>query len=209
MNNPISLSKVVLERLKTKIRINNYKKQDIIVDPSVRIYDETEFGIFAENGRIEIGKGSCIRGSLIIDRPNGQIVVGEKCYIGTGTKIWASENIKIGNHVLIAHNCNIFDNDTHPTDYLERREDAENIIFMAKREHFPSLKTGQITIKDDAWIGCNSIVLKGVTVGEGAIVAAGSVVTQDVMPWTVVAGNPAKVVKNIKNESFDHGRETQ
>ena len=126
-----------------------------------------------------------------------------------GTKLWASEKILIGDHVLIAHNCNIFDNDTHPIDYLERREDAENIIFKAMRVHFPSLKTRQVTINNDAWIGCNSIILKGVTIGEGAIVAAGSVVTQDVMPWTVVAGNPAKVVKKIKDENLEYGCETQ
>ncbi|MFD0830617.1 acyltransferase [Mucilaginibacter boryungensis] len=59
------------------------------------------------------------------------------------------------------------------------------------------VKTKPIKICSDAWIGMNCIILKGVTIGEGAIVAAGSVVTKDVPAWTVVAGNPAKVVKTL------------
>ena len=55
-----------------------------------------------------------------------------------------------------------------------------------------------IKICSHAWIGMNVIILKGVTIGEGAIVAAGSVVTKDVAPWTIVAGNPALFVRNIK-----------
>ena len=60
-----------------------------------------------------------------------------------------------------------------------------------------NVNSAPITICDDAWIGMNCIILKGVTIGEGAIVGAGSVVTKDVPAWTVVAGNPARVVKKI------------
>ncbi len=52
-------------------------------------------------------------------------------------------------------------------------------------------------IKDKTWIGMNSIILKGVTIGKGSVVAAGSVVTEDVKPYTMVAGNPAKYIKKI------------
>ena len=67
------------------------------------------------------------------------------------------------------------------------------------------LVTNPIMIMDDVWIATGAIVLPGVTVGEGAVVAAGAVVTKDVAPWTVVAGNPAKVVK--KRNLGDHRRE--
>jgi len=60
--------------------------------------------------------------------------------------------------------------------------------------------TKPIRICDKVWIGMNAIILKGVTIGEGAVVAAGAVVTKDVPPWTVAAGNPARVVKCIEHE---------
>ena len=61
----------------------------------------------------------------------------------------------------------------------------------------PDVIRKPIVIKDKAWIGFNSIILKGVTIGEGAIVGAGSVVTKDVPPYTIVAGNPARIVREI------------
>jgi acetyltransferase-like isoleucine patch superfamily enzyme len=56
------------------------------------------------------------------------------------------------------------------------------------------LVTKSITISDNVWVATNAIILPGVTIGEGAVVAAGSVVTKDVEPWTVVGGNPARVI---------------
>jgi len=58
-------------------------------------------------------------------------------------------------------------------------------------------KRRQSNIKDKAWIGFNSIILKGVTIGEGSIVGAGSVVTKDIPDWSIVGGNPAKVIREI------------
>lgn len=113
--------------------------------------------------------------------------------------MWAADSIKIGDNVLIAHNVNIFDNDTHPTDYMERRYDAENIIFMGERKEYSTLHSSPIEIGNDAWIGCNSIILKGVKIG-GCIVAAGSVVTRNTPPFTLVAGNSARVAKSLKSE---------
>ena len=104
----------------------------------------------------------------------------------------------IGDRALIAHNVNIFDNDTHPTDAIERKRDAELIFASGTRENFPSLAVRAVRIGDDAWIGCNVCVMKDVTIGNGAIIAAGSVVTKDVPDYCVAAGNPAKVVKKLK-----------
>ena len=104
----------------------------------------------------------------------------------------------VGDRVLIAHNVNIFDNDTHPTSSAERRRDAELIFASGVREDFTSLAVRPVHIGDDAWIGCNACVLKGVAIGNGAIIGAGSVVTKDVPDYCVAAGNPAKVVKKLK-----------
>ena len=186
------------KRVANKKRKKYLKTGNILLDSSTLIYDETELQILAPGGRICIGKESCIRGSLVTDRPGGEIIMGNRCYVGSGTRIWASEEVNIGDNVLIAHNCNIFDNDTHPVDYLERREDANNIIFRGVREKFNSLSSKKVMIGNDVWIGCNAIILKGVTIGDGAIIAAGSVVTKDVEPWSLVAGNPARFVKKLR-----------
>jgi acetyltransferase-like isoleucine patch superfamily enzyme len=72
--------------------------------------------------------------------------------------------------------------------------DEKKIGFYKDWSH---VKTGKITIKDKAWIGFNCIILKGVTIGEGAVIAAGSVVLKDIPDWTVAGGNPAQVIREI------------
>jgi len=113
-------------------------------------------------------------------------------------------SITIGNNVTIAWGGTIYDHNSHSLNYLDRRKDIENLMSDLKenRSHVYSkdwsvVKTKPIVIKDDAWIGMNVIILKGVTIGRGAVVGAGSVVTNDVPDWTVAAGNPARVVKEL------------
>ena len=153
------LNKIKLDRKRALWR----KCGRIEVDSSILIFPETAMSAFS--GKIKVAEKSCIRGSLEVQRENGRIEIGSNCYVGDHTRIWAAESIKVGNNVLIAHNVNIFDNDTHPTDYIERRDDAENIIFRGKRNSYQTLHSSPIEIGDDAWIGCNSIILKGVKIG--------------------------------------------
>ena len=136
---------------------------------------------------------------MFLFRHAGKINIGNFCYVGEGTHIWSAKLIKIGDRVLIAHNCNIFDSNTHPIDHNQRHEHYKCIITKG-HPSFIDLQEKNIIIKDDAWIGANSIILKGVTIGEGAVIGAGSVVTKDVPPYTVVAGNPAKIIKKIERE---------
>lgn len=190
----------IIRRVRNRIKLNSkrrslQKMKNVHLDDSVIVFMETSISAFS--GHIQVEKNTCIRGALEIQRENGIIEIGSNCYIGDHTRIWAAENIKIGNNVLIAHNVNIFDNDTHPVDYKDRRNDAENIIFHGVRKNYPSLKSKAIDIGDDVWIGCNSIILKGVKIGNGSIIAAGSVVTKSVPPFSLVAGNPAKIVKEL------------
>lgn len=174
------------------IYIKIYK---VDMHPSAKIFWETK--INSKFGKVSIGKQTSIRGKLETYLEGGQIIIGERCYIGDNSRIWAADNIKIGNDVLIAHNVNIFDNDTHPIDYMERRIDAENRIRKNERKEFSSLRKSPIEIGDDVWIGCNSVILKGVKIGDRAIVAAGSVVTKEVPPNCIVAGNPASIIKYL------------
>ncbi len=195
----ISIFKAFISKVRVKYRLHKWHRDEHFdIGHEVKIFPETSAS--ARLGYISIGNQTCIRGGLEIQREGGSIIIGNRCYIGDHTRIWAAKNIVIGDDVLIAHNVNIFDNDTHPTNYLERRKDADNIIRHGLRENFETLKSATVEIENDAWIGCNSIILKGVKIGRGAIVSAGSIVTKDVPPFTVVGGNPARVLKQLREE---------
>lgn len=151
-----------------------------------------------------IGNDCIISGQFVFESNEGLITIGDHSYIGEGTYISRS-SITIGNNVTIAWGGTVYDHDSHSLDYMERRKDIDDELndirngrnFIQNKD-WSNVNSKPIVIKDDAWIGMNVIILKGVTIGEGAIVGAGSVVTKDVPAWTVVAGNPAKVVKYLK-----------
>jgi acetyltransferase-like isoleucine patch superfamily enzyme len=148
--------------------------------------------------RITINQGCIIGAEFFVFGHGGQIEVGQDCYVGEGTRLWSGAKISIGNRVLISHGVNIFDNDTHPMNPAKRHE---QFLEIRRRGHPRQIDLADqpVTICDDAWIGANAIVLKGVTISEGAVVAAGSVVTKDVPAYCVVAGNPARVVKQLEH----------
>lgn len=145
---------------------------------------------------ISIGQSCVIQGQLLVYPHGGRIAIGDWCFVGPNSRIWSGASITIGNRVLISHDVNIFDNDTHPLDAAARHRHFRAI----KQRGHPldiSLNDEPVIIEDDAWVSAKSIILKGVTVGRGAIVAAGAVVTRSVAPFCVVAGNPARVVKKL------------
>ena len=110
------------------------------------------------------------------------------------------EKIEIGNDVIIANNVLLVDNNNHPTSPEERMKMSQCDDFL--RDELWSWKYAEskpIVIDDNVWIGRDSRILKGVTVGKGSIVALGAIVTRDVPPYSVVAGNPAKVVKTLES----------
>lgn len=153
-----------------------------------------------------IGRDCIISGRFIFESNVGNVIVGNHSYIGGGTFISRS-SIEIGDNVTIAWGGTFYDHDSHSLDYKMRRKDIDEELNdirsgsnFIKNKDWSVVNSKPIKICDDAWIGMNVIILKGVTIGEGAIVGAGSVVTKDVPAWTIVAGNPARVVREIKKE---------
>lgn len=126
------------------------------------------------NGRSSIGYHSSIR---IED--NAEITIGDNTYLSGGCLLRAADSIRIGDNCAISWNVSILDTDSKA--YLIGSQVQKS--------------TQKITIGNNVWIGSNSIILKGVSIGEGAIIGAGSVVTKNVAPHTVVAGNPAKLIR--------------
>lgn len=142
---------------------------------------------------VVIEEQSQVLGSLIFDRENASISIGKRVFI-TGSII-ASQNIEIGDDVLISWGTTIVDHNSHSIYFSHREKDA--VDWLVGKKDWTHVKIAPVKIYSKVWIGFNSIILKGVTIGEGAVIGAGSVVTKDVPAWTIVAGNPARVIREI------------
>lgn len=103
----------------------------------------------------------------------------------TGSVIVATESVEIGDRVLLGSNCVVTDSDFHPLTLAQRRQGAQN------------LDSRPVFIDDDVFVGMNCLVLKGVSIGKGSIIGAGSVVTGNVPSGVVAAGNPARVLRSL------------
>ena len=171
------------------------------LDASVKLSpDATIVNLPGNSELIYVGSGSVLRGQLLVFPHGGKILIGQDCYLGDGSRIWSAESIKIGSRVLISHNVNIHDTNAHSVNPRARYQHFLEIMATGyPRENNVDIVSSPITIEDDVWIGFNSIILKGVRICRGSIIAAGSVVTKDVPQYSIVAGNPAKVVKKIEN----------
>lgn len=113
------------------------------------------------------------------------LTIGDHCFVAGGVRFILNKSITLGDHVLVGAEAGIQDSDGHPSD-PERR---------LRNEPLDESDVAAVTIHDNAWIGRSAQVLKGVTIGRGAVVAAGSVVVSDVPDGAVAMGVPARVLK--------------
>ena len=140
---------------------------------------------------------SCYAGCSFAIGNDGQCTIGDFTLLN-GALIMAEEKIEIGSYCLVSWNVGIADSDFHPLEPAQRLIDAQALApYFKGRADRPKLKTAPVKICDNVWIGMNAVILKGVTIGENSVVAAGSVVTKSVGPNVVVAGNPAMTVKQF------------
>ena len=136
---------------------------------------------------IRIGKGSEIwSGVRFTGGAMNRITIGKYCSIPHYSFFVAGAGIRIGDHVVFGHAVELYTSDHDPDDPEFSRRDAS------------------IEIHDRVWIGSRAIILKGVTIGEGAVVAAGSVVTRDVEAFSIVGGNPARVIRDRGTREFTY-----
>jgi acetyltransferase-like isoleucine patch superfamily enzyme len=177
----------------------------LYIRTKVKYFRQVKFNGFTvyvafKKSKIQIGKGSVInsryvsnllglfQGTIIIARYGGIIKIGKNVGI-SGSTIYAMEKIVIGDNSLIGANCKIIDNDFHPLE-ADKRID-ENPIDIRRKS---------VNIGKNCFIGMNSIILKGSVIGDNCIVGAGSVVSGVFPENSVIAGNPATIIKTNPSE---------
>jgi acetyltransferase-like isoleucine patch superfamily enzyme len=165
---------VLIERRDSFRRYRSTLSTGLRLGDGVRVYTWTEFSI-EPGGYVDVGPRSLLVGAIIM----------------------CAEQVSIGSDVTISYNVTIADCDFHPLDPGLRMVDAVANAPDGDKSKRPPLVTQPVVIEDGAWIGIGAIILKGVTIGAGARVAPGSVLSSDVPPGTTVAGSPAAVTGRI------------
>jgi acetyltransferase-like isoleucine patch superfamily enzyme len=125
--------------------------------------------------------------------PDGVVTIGDDSVL-VGAVFMCAELITIGKRVVISYHVTIADSDFHPLDPEARRLDAIANAPGGDLSKRPPVVSRPVMIEDDVWIGIGAIILKGVRIGRGAKISAGSVVTRDVPAGANVAGNPARII---------------
>jgi acetyltransferase-like isoleucine patch superfamily enzyme len=145
---------------------------------------------------LRVGDCSMFEGSIMSDRVGSIVAIGNNTFVGGSTFVCA-ERIDVGNDVLISWGCTIVDHNSHAVEWAGRRDDVAS--WYHGKKDWTHVQIRPVKICDRVWIGFNSIVLSGVTIGENAVVGCGSVVTKDVAPFSVVGGNPARVIRLLND----------
>jgi len=146
------------------------------------------------NGTIEIGddvligsKNTWMVGFKVSH--DAQLLIGSRVSINYQTTISVAKQLRIGDDTMIAANVQIYDNPSHPLSPSRR----------LRRESFALADARPVVLGRNVWIGTGAIILAGVTIGDNSVVAAGSIVTKPVPPSTLVAGNPARIIKTLED----------
>ncbi len=146
-------------------------------------------------GTFALGESAIFAGQMAMDREGASVRIGARTYIGKGL-IVAAKSVEIGADVLLSWNVTIVDHHSHSLEFAKRASDVTD--WLTGKKDWSHVEVAPVRIGDKVWIGFGASILPGVNIGEGAIVGAASVVTRDVEPWTVVAGNPARVIRQLE-----------
>ena len=179
--------------------------ENVLVDETA--YVETTFSFYLYRSRepagVRIGRGaSTYLGTMFDAGPRGRIAVGEYALVH-GARIICDAEVTIGDYALISWNVVLMDSYRVPTGRAERRLMLERFAVGWPRHLGGNVPARPVRVGRNVWIGFDACVLPGVTVGEGAVIGARSVVTADVPPYAVVAGNPARVIRLLEPPGED------
>jgi uncharacterized protein (TIRG00374 family) len=137
-----------------------------------------------DNSSITIGDEVLLSRGTIVKTRNGSIHIGDYANIGSNCRFASTSSITLGRHVLFANDCAI--------GLINHRSDLLDVPIMYQG----FIDRGGVVIEDDVWLGAGVIVLDGVRIGKGSIIGALSLVTQDIPPYSIAVGIPAKVIRS-------------
>lgn len=190
----------VIRKIKREIQLRNIRKS---FEQNAKIEQTTNFmlGASCRNNsakeNITLGKHTLVGGTLIA-LFGGEITIGDNVYIGQGTSIQAKEKIVVSSNVIIANDVILLDNNNHPVSpEMRLKMSACEDFINDELWSWKYAESAPVVIEENVWIGRDARIMKGVTVGKGSVVALGAVVTHNVPAYCVVAGNPARVVKEL------------
>lgn len=172
-------------------------------------YLETTYSFLLYRSRapvgLRVGRGSAVYTGTMLDMGlNAKVSIGEYVLINSAWIISDLE-VEIGDYALISWRVVLMDTYRVPLDPLQRRRLLQRVPANAPRRIEADTPANPIRIGRNTWIGFDACILPGVTVGEGSIVGARSVVTEDVPPYTVAAGNPARIIRRLDMEEINDG----
>jgi acetyltransferase-like isoleucine patch superfamily enzyme len=167
---------------------------------AIDVASSSEISVFRIKGQLNgssliVADESIVNAYLTFERPHAAIEIGARTFIGKAA-INAAERVSIGNDVLVSWDVTIVDHDSHSINWAMRARDVGE--WREGRKDWANVRIAPVKIHDKAWIGFGAKILRGVEVGEGAVIGAGSVVTRSIPAWTVAAGVPAKVIKQLE-----------
>ncbi len=167
---------------------------NVRIGPGTAIFGDLAFKRFhsREPDALRLGSQSTMDGVHFDLGASGKVTIGDFCYF-TNVVLLCELQVTVGNYVVIGWNTTITESDFHPLAPAERIADAVACSPLRAGRPRPAVAKQPVIIEDDVWIGPNAAILKGVRIGAGAFVEAGSVVTRDVPPRSRVVGNPARV----------------
>jgi acetyltransferase-like isoleucine patch superfamily enzyme len=163
-------------------RLRRARWRRVLGSAGPNVHFERNAGFLRHPERVSLGDHVIVKEGARIcpTNPDAAVAIGDWTTIGYHTFIFATISIAIGRNCLIAPFC-----------YLV---DSNHGIERGRLIREQPLHAAPIRVNDDVWLGVGAVVLKGVTIGEGAVVGAHSVVTDDVPPYAIVAGSPARII---------------
>ncbi|MDB6018590.1 MAG: hypothetical protein JWR19_3079 [Pedosphaera sp.] len=174
--------------------------ENVIVDETAYIETTFSFQFFRSirPGGVAYGRGaSTYLGTMFDVGPQGRVTLGDYALVH-GARIICDAEVSIGDYALISWNVVLMDTYRVPLNSHERRKELELVPTRLLRMACADVPARPIRIERNVWIGFDVCVLPGVTIGEGSIVGARSVVTTNVPPFTIVAGNPARIIRKLE-----------
>jgi acetyltransferase-like isoleucine patch superfamily enzyme len=188
-----------------RYRLRKWRRQIVIADSTwLEGAFAVDFMVAPEDRRyVQIGERGMLNMKIVFESRQGNVEIGDRVYIGGGSII-CRERIVIGSDVTMAWGVCIYDHNSNSLDWRQRAKVVDHFYENHGKPDcyegidWTGVASASIVIEDKVWIGFDAVILKGVRVGEGAVIGARAVVTSDVEPYTIVAGNPARMVKRVE-----------